>query len=302
MPNHFYDGKNMLEIHAEISEDFSGEGKLKICLSNYDFESGKYSSKCDIFIEEYSIIIQNNCSYDYFIDLNSVQDNVYRLFVQLTFKSDAGTKTRKDCDDNNFLLVKKESNINCVTVEDFSGIILQASFPKTAIIGEKTNFTANITNMGNCDEIIAYSYIFNGSYFATGNLEKNIKILNITKYSSSSVIFENLINSSSKEGEYYYVLKAESCKKTYGATGTIILQENEPKINNFNISAFNEPNYTCPLCECIYEEQNVSNLSKTTYNSSKITMDLNLKRDEYFYIPTILIGLSALALMYVRLK
>ncbi|MFA5303526.1 MAG: hypothetical protein WC393_03235 [Candidatus Nanoarchaeia archaeon] len=302
LTNHLYYPQDSAAISVNIEEEFIGIGTLKICLSNYDFTEGKYSLKCDALLLTQNISINNQYLDTLTVNLNNAPSSVYRFYLQLSYKKDGTTKTRTDCDDGNFILVKQTSNQETIP-EQSAGIILSVLSSQTAVPNSEVTAYVNITNIDQNSVILLSSFIKNQTNYINENLnDDSFKVLNITKGSSAIIIMKNKILENISQGVYDYIIKAESDINTYQTLNSIEIITNQTQ----------EPeqiNLTCPECETCIECEIIScpepiNVSSTIQEgqTSKITAKLNLKRDEYYYIPAILIGLISLIIMYVKIK
>ncbi|MDD4352928.1 MAG: hypothetical protein PHN56_00570 [Candidatus Nanoarchaeia archaeon] len=302
LANHLYYSGNIVPINIEIQEEFIGTGTVKICLSNYDFNEGKYSSKCDIPLLTQNVSINNYYLNQLLINLVNIPESLYRLYLQLSYKIDGTTKYKYDRDDGNVILIKT-STLETIK-ETNNGIILNMITPLTALPNEELTIYVNITNQKDNSKILLYSYIQNKTTYINENLnDDSFKVLNITKGSSAIIIMKNKLIKNITSGTYDYIIKAESGTNIYQTLNTIEILSNQVEENLTNI-------ITCPECktceECICETticpELINDSNVIEEQTSKITAKLNLKRDEYYYIPTILIGIITLVIMYVKLK
>lgn len=302
LTNHLYYPQDSAVISINVAEEFIGIGTVKICLSNYDFTLGKYSSKCDTLLLTQNISINNQYSGNVIVNLNNAPSSVYRFYIQLTYKIDGVTKTRTDCDDGNFILIKQSSN-QALMPETIGGITLSAVTTQSANPTSEVTAYANITNIDQSNVILLSSFIKNQTSFINENLnDDSFKILNLTKGSSAIIIMKNKLLENITSGLYDYIIKAESGTNTYQTVNSIEIIGNETQENQ-------QTNISCPECE-ICQECEIITCPETINQindiqegqTSKITAKLNLKRDEYYYIPAILIGLISLIIMYVKIK
>jgi hypothetical protein len=304
LTNHaYYPGESAI-ISINVDEEFVGIGTLKICLSNYDFNLGKYSSKCDTQLLTQNISINNQYSNNIIINLNNIPSSVYRFYIQLKYKINGVSKTRTDCDDGNFILIKQSNNPEIILLKN-TGITLGAISSQIANPNSQVNVYVNITNIDQEGVILLSSFIKNQTNYINENLnDDSFKILNITKGSSAIILMKNKIIENVTPGIYEYIIKAESETNIYQTVNSIeILKLNEIILNES--IKIQENNITCPICETCKECETitcpkVNNQSQG--QTSKITAKLNLKRDEYYYIPTIIIGIISLIIMYVKIK
>ncbi|MFA5333816.1 MAG: hypothetical protein WC376_04960 [Candidatus Nanoarchaeia archaeon] len=302
LTNHLYYPQDSAVISVNVEEEFIGIGTLKICLSNYDFTEGKYSSKCDTLLLTQNISINNLYSENILVSLNNIPSSVYRFYLQLSYKKDGVTKTRTDCDDGNFILIK-QATLSEAIPETINGILLNAVTSQNATPNSEVTAYVNITNIDQNNVILLSSFIKNQTNYINENLnDDSFKILNITKGSSAILIMKNKILQNISQGVYDYIIKAESDMNTYQTLNSIEIITNQTQ-------ELEQTNITCPECETCLECEiiscpepiNVSSISQEG-QTSKITAKLNLKRDEYYYIPAILIGLISLIIMYVKIK
>lgn len=297
----YYQG-DIINAVISIQEDYSGPATLKICLSNYDFIQGSYSQKCDTLLQEHELAINHEYQSTFLIDTSSMPDSVYRIYLQLKFKQDGLTKTRQSCNDNNFILIKPIASSHAEQCA--SGITLFANTTSAAYPGSQATAEVAITNYGNNEDILLYSYIKNQTTYINENLnDDSFKALTIAKGSKSEILLKNNLIESIGPGTYLYTITAESAGKTYQTTNTIEIIEEKEDENN------------CPICpECpIVSECEISQTipapltespqeQETPNEPMKITAQLNLKRDEYYYIPIIIIGIASLIIMYAKIK
>jgi len=299
LQNRLYYQGGIAELDVEINEEYLGIGTLKICLSNYDFILGKYSSKCDIELIEKEIIINNNYIESFPIKLENIPDSAYRFYLKLTYKLDGSTKTRTDCDDNNFILVKKREIQNSINPL----IYLSAETTNESIQKGITEAKISLSNNCQSSQIILYSFIKNSTHYINENLnDDSYKILNITPGLSAQIILKNQLLENISSGIYEYYIIAEALGKTYQIINSIKITENESQESNCPSCILTECE-ECPICPEIKEcEFHSCPIIENESSASKITAKLNLKRDEYYYIPAIIIGIISLIIMYVKLK
>jgi len=299
LTNHLYYQGGIGSINIEITEEFIGIGTLKLCLSNYDFSLGKYSSKCDSLLLTRNISINNQYSDSVQFSLENIPSSAYRIYLQLTYKMDGETKTRTDCDEGNFILVKNNGLCEQV-VQELSGIKLELLAPMNASAGQELTALVNLTNYDQASQILLYSFIKNSTDYINEDLnDDSFKVLNITPGSNGIILMKNRIKENISQGIYEYIIKAESGTNAYQTSSSIQITIDETEeLTECNLSCPECEELSCPILDC--QEPEIINTTKR--EASKITAQLSLKRDEYYYIPTILIGIISLIIMYVKLK
>ncbi len=278
-------------------EDYSGTARVRICLQSYNFITGKFNSvTCEKEIIKENIYLENNYYGTIQAPLIGISDSLYKYCIYL--KKEGISSEKQDCGSDNILLIKTRLSScpaaqDCSQFQEPSGILISISSPYNASAGEKVMLQANITNIDETEEIEAYSFLKNSTDYINENLnEDSYKILTISKGSSVVVTLQNQLLKDILPGTYEYTVIAKA-GKNYQASNIIIIQNESPSCPIIECPK-SEP---CP--ECICEQET---LQAKAPEPSKITAQLNLKRDEYYYIPAIIIGLISLIIMYIKIK
>ncbi len=293
-----YEEDNLAIFDINITdEEYSGTARIRICLQSYDFIAGKFNSAaCEKEIKRENIILENNYYGIIQAPLTGIPDSLYKYCIYL--KKEGISSEKQDCGSDNILLIKPKPPKcpelpNCSQSKEAAGIIISISSPHNASAGEKITLKANITNIDETEEIIIYSFLKNSTDCINENLnEDSYKILTISKGSSATITLQNQLLKEILPGFYEYTVIAQA-GKNYQTSNTVMIQ-NESEQHKISKCPEIKP---CP--ECICEKET---LQPPAPNQSKITAQLNLKRDEYYYIPAIIIGLISLIIMYIKIK
>ncbi len=277
-------------------EDYFGTARIRICLQSYDFIIGKFNSvSCEKEIKRENITLENNYYGIIQAPLIGIPDSLYKYCIYL--KKEGISSEKQDCGSDNILLIKPK-NVACPELPNCNppkaaGIIISILSSPNASAGEKVMLKANVTNIDETEEITIYSFLKNSTDYINENLnEDSYKILTISKGSSAIITLQNQLLKDILPGFYEYTVVAQA-GKDYQTSNTISIKnesESCPIIECPEIK---------PCSECICEKET---LQTQSVEQSKITAQLNLKRDEYYYIPAIIIGLISLIIMYIKIK
>jgi hypothetical protein len=302
--NRLYFPQDTAELKITIErEGYIGTGNLKICLAHYDFATNSYG-QCDTLLSEHEAFVNSIYSATFFESLSGIQDGPYRFCIKFEYKENSTSRSMQTCSTDNFILIKQITNQQIITeTENIGTIALSATTPLQASPNSEVSAYVNITNNNQNSEIILYSFIKNQTAYINENLnDDSFKQLNITTGSSAIILLKNKLMGNISQGIYDFIIMAESGGSSYQTLNTIEIIANQAQ-------EIPEINIACPECELCQECEITPSTQITNQSSiiqegqtSKITAKLNLKRDEYYYIPAILIGIISLIIMYVKLK
>ncbi|VVB75276.1 Uncharacterised protein [Candidatus Tiddalikarchaeum anstoanum] len=226
--NHYVFPGDNIKVQVNISENYTGIADLKFCLANFDFVSLSYNYRCDIFLNRFDIYVDKEFLGYYEFPIINLQPLIYRLFVQLHFND----TYHKDSDSNNFFYLTSNDE-PVIYVYNPSGIVVDARSLNTLVEqGSTVSNTFNITNFENCTTIHAYSFIHKDDKPITGSINGNLQELVLPYGSTAKIFLNNTIDVNATTGEYYYVLRLNSCSKDYTYEQKIfVTKKNEPDYN-----------------------------------------------------------------------